>query len=158
MVLRPPANEAKGSFAYLMGLGVGKDKRRGQICRSQGREGGILPTKVPHCSQFPRTDSSIGPYLHPHEDTTFSPWRLKPWGWKRGPDKLLAPLPSKALRCIVGVWGGGSTSPPRLTLTGPVGSVSCFQEPQHSPPYIWPQASLRYPIRKTSKPPHCESL
>lgn len=55
MVLRPAANEVRGSFDYLIGLGSGGNKRREQYACFQGRKEGIFPNKAHVLSSLVQT-------------------------------------------------------------------------------------------------------
>lgn len=78
MLLRPPANEVRGSFAYLIDLGVAGYERTSLPGLKEGK-GASFPTKhitdgPTHCYPLPSTECHLGPHQHLHADTTLSPW------------------------------------------------------------------------------------
>lgn len=81
MVLGPPTNEVRRSFAYLIGLGLGEMEREestSMFILKEGK-GASSPTKLltddptPKCSvsQFGQSHGSQTPHLH--VNTTLSP-------------------------------------------------------------------------------------
>ena len=136
--------------------GVAGNERTSLPGLKEGK-GASSPTKhitdgPTHCSPFPSTECHVGPHRQPHADTTLSPWWLKAWDWKRGPDKLPAPLASKALPCLVGILGEYEFSQAHSHLGCWIcflfSGILTFLLPTSLPPH----APHSYGIRKINNP------